>query len=50
SKSVDKTAALTTVERLSQEERREEIARMLSGASVTDAARAAASDLMGLLL
>ena len=50
SKSVDKTAALTTVEPLSQEERREEIARMLSGASVTDAARAAASDLMGLLL
>jgi DNA repair protein RecN (Recombination protein N) len=50
SKSVDKTAALTTVEPLTQEERREEIARMLSGASVTDAARAAASDLMGLLL
>lgn len=50
SKSVDKTAALTTVEPLNQEERREEIARMLSGASVTDAARAAASDLMGLLL
>jgi DNA repair protein RecN (Recombination protein N) len=49
-KSVDKTAALTTVEPLSQEERREEIARMLSGASVTDAARAAASELMGLLL
>ncbi len=50
SKSVDATAALTLVEPLNQEERREEIARMLSGASVTDAARAAASDLMGLLL
>jgi DNA repair protein RecN (Recombination protein N) len=50
SKSVDKTTARTTVEPLSQEERREEIARMLSGANVTDAARAAASDLMGLLL
>lgn len=50
SKTVDSKAALTLVEPLDQEARREEIARMLSGANVTDAARAAASDLMGLLL
>jgi DNA repair protein RecN (Recombination protein N) len=36
----------TTVRRLSAEERREEIARMLSGASVTDEARAQASRLL----
>jgi DNA repair protein RecN (Recombination protein N) len=36
----------TTVRKLSDEERREEIARMLSGASVTDEARAQASRLL----
>ena len=36
----------TTVRRLSEEERREEIARMLSGASVTEEARAQASRLL----
>jgi DNA repair protein RecN (Recombination protein N) len=36
----------TTVRKLSAEERREEIARMLSGASVTDEARAQASRLL----
>jgi DNA repair protein RecN (Recombination protein N) len=36
----------TTVKRLDQAERREEIARMLSGAAVTDEARAQASRLM----
>jgi DNA repair protein RecN (Recombination protein N) len=36
----------TTVRRLSDEERREEIARMLSGASVTEEARAQASRLL----
>jgi DNA repair protein RecN (Recombination protein N) len=36
----------TTVRKLSPEERREEIARMLSGASVTDEARAQASRLL----
>lgn len=36
----------TIVRRLSTEERREEIARMLSGASVTDEARAQASRLL----
>ncbi|MBI3496567.1 MAG: DNA repair protein RecN [Proteobacteria bacterium] len=39
-------AALTRVAPLDEAERREELARMLSGATVTDAARAAASDLM----
>lgn len=38
--------ARTTVERLSAEERQEEIARMLSGAAITDEARAAATALM----
>ena len=38
--------ARTTVRKLSSEERREEIARMLSGASVTDEARAQASKLL----
>ena len=37
----------TTVRELGPLERREEIARMLSGAEVTDAARAAADQLMG---
>ena len=36
----------TTVRKLSDEERREEIARMLSGASITDEARAQASRLL----
>jgi DNA repair protein RecN (Recombination protein N) len=36
----------TTVRRLSDEERREEIARMLSGASITEEARAQASRLL----
>ena len=36
----------TLVRRLAPDERREEIARMLSGAEVTDAARAAADELM----
>jgi DNA repair protein RecN (Recombination protein N) len=37
----------TRVGRVSAEERREEIARMLSGAEVTEEARAAAARLMG---
>lgn len=37
----------TTVEPLSQRDRREEIARMLAGEKVTAAARAAAADLLG---
>lgn len=37
----------TTVRRLAEADRREEIARMLSGAEITDAARAAADQLMG---
>ncbi|KAA5803740.1 DNA repair protein RecN [Alkalicaulis satelles] len=37
----------TRVRPLSDAERREEIARMLSGAEITDAARAAAAELMG---
>jgi DNA repair protein RecN (Recombination protein N) len=37
----------TTVRRLADSDRREEIARMLSGAEITDAARAAADQLMG---
>jgi DNA repair protein RecN (Recombination protein N) len=37
----------TTVRRLADADRREEIARMLSGAEITDAARAAADQLMG---
>jgi DNA repair protein RecN (Recombination protein N) len=38
--------AITAVERLGGSERREEIARMLSGATITDAARAAADALL----
>ncbi|NNU16775.1 DNA repair protein RecN [Parvularcula sp. ZS-1/3] len=41
-----KTRVKTDVRRLSDEERREEIARMLSGATVTDEARAAATKLL----
>jgi DNA repair protein RecN (Recombination protein N) len=40
----DRTA--TTVEHLSRAERREEIARMLAGEVISDAARAAADDLL----
>ena len=36
----------TTVERLTPHERREEIARMLAGETISDAARAAADDLL----
>ena len=36
----------TTVERLTPQERREEIARMLAGETISDAARAAADDLL----
>jgi DNA repair protein RecN (Recombination protein N) len=39
-------AMLTAVEALAPTERREEIARMLSGSAVTDAARAAADSLL----
>ena len=46
-KASDDTTALTQVAELSKEERREEVARMLSGAEVTEEARAAASKLMG---
>jgi len=42
-----KGQTITSVSFLSDEDRREEIARMLSGAEVTDAARAAASQLLG---
>ena len=37
---------MVAVERKSKEERREEIARMLSGASITEEARAQASRLL----
>ena len=47
SKSGDDTAIRTAVETLSANAREEEIARMLSGAEVTDAARAAARALIG---
>ncbi|MCC6472000.1 MAG: DNA repair protein RecN, partial [Alphaproteobacteria bacterium] len=47
SKSVGRGAALTRVAALDEAERREEIARMLSGAAVTDEARAAAERLIG---
>ncbi len=43
----DDDTVRTTVRELGPLERREEIARMLSGAEVTDAARAAADQLMG---
>jgi DNA repair protein RecN (Recombination protein N) len=45
-KSHDDGITRTTVRRLSDEERREEIARMLSGAAVTDEARAQATKLL----
>ncbi len=46
SKSVDSTVTRTSVRTLSDAERREEIARMLSGADVTDEARAQAVRLL----
>lgn len=46
SKSAEGTVAVTDVEPLHDEARREEIARMLSGAAVTDEARAQASRLL----
>ncbi len=45
-KAHDGGAARTHVRRLTGDERREEIARMLSGASITDEARAQASRLL----
>ena len=47
SKSVDDVSTMTRVEELSTQNREEEIARMLAGASVTDEARAAAVRLLG---
>ena len=47
SKTLDGETAATKAEELSDEGRREEIARMLSGAQVTKEARAAAERLMG---
>ena len=47
SKGVTGATTVTDVEGLAGEERREEIARMLAGAEITDEARAAASRLMG---
>ena len=45
-KSSDGTVTRTSVRRLTDDERREEIARMLSGAAVTDEARAQAAKLL----
>lgn len=45
-KSATATGVSTTVLKLEEEKRREEIARMLSGSSITDEARAAASKLL----
>ena len=45
-KSSDGTVTRTSVRRLTEDERREEIARMLSGAAVTDEARAQAAKLL----
>jgi DNA repair protein RecN (Recombination protein N) len=47
SKQVARGRALTRVEQLDAPARREEIARMLAGETVTEAARAAAGDLLG---
>ncbi|MDI2112516.1 DNA repair protein RecN [Commensalibacter nepenthis] len=46
SKTIEKGITLTHTKQLSTEERREEIARMLAGNHVTDAARAAADSLL----
>ena len=43
---VSKAEGRTAIARLSDAERREEIARMLAGAEITDAARAAARSLL----
>jgi DNA repair protein RecN (Recombination protein N) len=45
-KTVEGDVTLTRVEQLEPEERREEIARMLAGARITDEARAAATRLL----
>jgi DNA repair protein RecN (Recombination protein N) len=47
SKAAKGARTATTVEPLGQRDRREEIARMLAGETVTAAARAAAADLLG---
>jgi DNA repair protein RecN (Recombination protein N) len=47
SKQAARGRAATLVEQLDAETRREEIARMLAGETVTEAARAAADDLLG---
>ncbi len=47
SKQATRGRAATMVDRLDARERREEIARMLAGETVTEAARAAADDLLG---
>ena len=47
SKQVARSRTATRVEQLDPGARREEIARMLAGEKVTDAARAAADDLLG---
>ena len=46
SKTTDADGALTTIERLDAQARREELARMLAGARVTEEARAAADSLI----
>jgi DNA repair protein RecN (Recombination protein N) len=45
-KQVSSDRAITTVEALAPDERREEIARMLAGEHITDAARDAATSLL----
>ncbi|OYV30026.1 MAG: hypothetical protein B7Z81_14640, partial [Acidocella sp. 20-61-6] len=47
SKRISADRAVTFVETLTPDERREEIARMLAGEFVTDAAREAATSLLG---
>ncbi|MSP00712.1 MAG: DNA repair protein RecN [Acetobacteraceae bacterium] len=47
SKAAKGTRTATTVEPLTADDRREEIARMLAGETITEAARAAADDLLG---
>ncbi|MGA8194698.1 MAG: DNA repair protein RecN, partial [Acetobacteraceae bacterium] len=47
SKSAARGRTATMVDQLDARERREEIARMLAGETVTEAARAAADDLLG---
>jgi DNA repair protein RecN (Recombination protein N) len=45
-KSGDDTSVATSAAELGDDERREELARMLAGAEITDAARAAAESLL----